>query len=55
MRISWILITVPNVEISSYNKNIMNIDLSILEILEGQLVLIGIDVEKRNTINVSVV
>jgi len=33
----WILEIIPNVKVTSYDKNIVNIDLSILKILQDQL------------------
>ena len=31
--ITWILQTVSNIKVSSYNKNVIDVDFSILEIL----------------------
>ena len=64
MRIRKISISISNIEVSSHNENITNIDFSILKILWGQLMFIWIDIyyKENNTIvkewkaiNVSVV
>ena len=43
----WVLQTIPNVKVSSYDENIIYIDFSILKILQSQLRRVWINVNQE--------